>query len=133
LPKPKTHSLEVTLELHTNVIDKTGNYLPSSSHFTLSQNTSMENAPPLKIPQLPTQQASMANFIMYPNPFIPLAMFLEDGGPHCHARTSVYISGGPAKTHEEFTITITEGEKTVAQRHQLMHDLSQYIVQEVQL
>jgi hypothetical protein len=60
-------------------------------------------------------------------------MFLEDEGPHRRARRTVFISGGPAKSHEDCAIAICEGELSVAQRHQLLHDINQHLTHEVHL
>jgi hypothetical protein len=93
----------------------------------------MLNASSLAPLPLPSTQSTMVNFIVDPQPFVPLVLFIEDGDPHCRARKTVYISGGPAKTHEDCVIMVSKGQLTTAQRHQLMHNISQHIVQEVQL
>jgi hypothetical protein len=128
--KVVAHSSGGSFEPRTEAIDKIANRSPSCTLFTPPHSNSLENAPASKSLQLPSQRASMANFVVDLNPFVPLSMFLEDGGPNHRVRTSVYFSGVPTKTHEEFTIAITNGKMTIAQHHQLMHDLSQYIVQE---
>jgi hypothetical protein len=74
----------------------------------------------------------MANFIIDPFPYTPLSMLLEDGGPHRRAQRHVFISGGSSKAHEDCTIAVCNEALTTEQRHQLMHDISQYIMQEVQ-
>jgi hypothetical protein len=67
-----------------------------------------------------------------PNPYTP-SVFLEDGGPHRRAYRVVYVTGRMPKTHEDCVIAVANEELTVEQRHQLLHTISQYIVQEVQL
>jgi hypothetical protein len=71
----------------------------------------------------------MANFAINPEPFIPPAMVLEDGGPHRRAWTMGYLRGGDNKTHESYAITIAQGNEdlTAAQRHHLLHDITHYI------
>jgi hypothetical protein len=73
--------------------------------------------------------ALMANFAINPEPFIPPAMVLEDGGPHRRAWTMGYLRGGDNKTHESYAITIAQGNEdlTAAQRHHLLHDITHYI------
>jgi hypothetical protein len=93
--------------LSSEKIDKMSNRSPSHAHST-SLNNTLETSPTLQTSQPSLCGASMANFAMDPTPFVPPAMFLEDGGPHCRARTMVYISSVLAKTHEEYTIAITE-------------------------
>jgi hypothetical protein len=75
----------------------------------------------------------MANFVINPQPFVPLAMFIEDGGRHRRARKMVYISGGPAKSHENCAIAISQGEFSITQRHQLLHDINQHFTHEAKL
>jgi hypothetical protein len=75
----------------------------------------------------------MANFAVDPIPYTPPSVFLEDGGPHCRARRVVYINGKVPKTHEDCVIAVANEELSTAQRHQLMHTINQYIVQEVHL
>jgi hypothetical protein len=75
----------------------------------------------------------MANFTVDPLPYTPPSLFLEDGGPHHHARRSVFISGSTAKQHEECAIVVVNEELTPAQCHDLMHDINQYVVQEFHL
>jgi hypothetical protein len=75
----------------------------------------------------------MANFAVDPIPYTPPSVFLEDVGPHRRARRVVYITGKVPKTHEDCVITVANEELTTVQRHQLMHAISQYIVQEVHL
>jgi hypothetical protein len=72
-------------------------------------------------PPLPNFQTTMENFAINPQPFVPPAMFIEDGGPHHRARKMVYISGGPAKSHEDYVIAISQGEFSITQHHQLFH------------
>jgi hypothetical protein len=45
----------------------------------------------------------------------------------------VYITGKVPKTHEDCVIVVANEVLSTAQRHQLMHTISQYIVQEVYL
>jgi hypothetical protein len=45
----------------------------------------------------------------------------------------VYITGRAPKTHETCAIAVANEELTVERHHQLLHTISQYIVQEVQL
>jgi hypothetical protein len=82
---------------------------------------------------LPNTQTAMANFTIDPQPFVLPALFLEDGGSHRHARRTVYIGGGLAKTHEDCVIAICEGELIVAQHHQLLQDINQHLTHEVRL
>jgi hypothetical protein len=75
----------------------------------------------------------MANFTVDPLPYTPPSLFLEAGGPHCCARRSVFVSGSVAKQHEDCVIAVVNEDLTLAQRHDLMHAISQYVVQELQL
>jgi hypothetical protein len=77
--------------------------------------------------------SGIVNFTVDSNPFTPLSTFLEDGGPHRRARRVVYITRRAPKTHEDCVIAVVNEELSVEQCHQLLHTISQYIVQEVQL
>jgi hypothetical protein len=105
---------------------------PSASPCELGKNSSSsKEASTTKSPKEPHESLSaMANFVVDPTP--PL-VFLEDGGPHRQARQVVYITGRASKTHVDCVIVVVNEELTAEQRHQLMHNISQYIVQEVQL
>jgi hypothetical protein len=73
----------------------------------------------------------MANFAMDPFPYTSPSMFLEDGDPLRQARRKVFISGGSSKAHEDCAIAVCNDPLTTQRRHDLMHDISQYVVQEV--
>jgi hypothetical protein len=68
---------------------------------------------------------------MDPFPYTSPSMFLEDGDPLRQARRKVFISGGSSKAHEDCAIAVCNDPLTAQRRHDLMHDISQYVVQEV--
>jgi hypothetical protein len=112
----------------------------ASSSFTPcpeNQAAAKDHSSPLQ-QTLPTQgdplntAGKMVSFTIDPFPYIPPSMFLEDGGPHRQARHHVFISGGSCKDHEDCAIAVCNEALTMDQLHQLMHDINQYIMQEVQ-
>jgi hypothetical protein len=131
-PKAKHISTGNGLEPHAKVTDGTATcstLRPPSSLEKTAAESSSTSAP---LPLLSTQ-TTMASFAIDPQPFMLPTLFLEDGSPHRRAQKTVYISGWPAKTHEDCAIAICEGELTVAQRHQLLHDINQHLTHEVHL
>jgi hypothetical protein len=75
----------------------------------------------------------MANFVVHPEPFIPPAMFVEDGGPQRRVRHEIYVRGGVPKTHEDYIITVVDDNLSVAERHQLLHDITNLVVTQYQV
>jgi hypothetical protein len=77
--------------------------------------------------------AAMANFTVDLDPFTPPTMVIEDGGPLRRARREVYIRGGVAKSHEDCAIAVINGDFPVATQHQILHDITNYIITQHQL
>jgi hypothetical protein len=129
-----------TLELRTKAIDKTLGAHPdeeippllpvntsqasvgnSSTHIdTLSASPTAH--PPEAHCESIRKASPMANFIVDPLPCTSPSLFLEDGGPHRHARRSVFVSGSAAKHHEDCVIAVINEDLMPVQHHDLMHD-----------
>jgi hypothetical protein len=72
----------------------------------------------------------MVNFVVDPEPFALPEVIIEDGGP---LRREVYIKwGGGSKNHEDCAIAVWSTGMSVEEKHQFMHQISQYIVVEAQ-
>jgi hypothetical protein len=63
---------------------------PNSSSSTILLHTEFPSLLCTSLPP-PPPLAAMANFVINPLPYLPLAMFIEDGGQHHRARRSVFI------------------------------------------
>jgi hypothetical protein len=84
-------------------------------------------------PSISPSSEIMVNFVVNPEPFIPPAMVIEDGGPQRRVRREVFIRGGVSKAHEDCTIAVVNDNLSVAERHQLLHDITNYVVAQLQL
>jgi hypothetical protein len=52
---------------------------------------------------------------------------------HPALQREVYIRGGVPKTHEDCAIAVVNGDLSVTTRHQLLHEITNYIVTQHQL
>ncbi|TVU03252.1 hypothetical protein EJB05_51223, partial [Eragrostis curvula] len=87
------------------------------------------SAPPTETeqPRAPLPKTTMANFAINPSRFIPPDSPVEDGGLHRRGRRMIYVSGAPARKHEDYAIAITNEQLTPAQTLQFMEEICNYI------
>jgi hypothetical protein len=111
--------------------------IPTNASPLILTTSTRNSSPSPAVPMLPTTASPslvvMANFTVDPEPFVPPAMVLEDGVPLHWAWRVVYIRGGITKSREDCTIAVVSGDLLVATRHQILHDITNYIVTQHQL
>jgi hypothetical protein len=151
---PATAALEPHVEVTPHTIeetgvDETGETVPSlRQKETISPSVPPKNPPSLPLqsalsllsPSLPAPalshplpSATMANFAVHPEPFIPPVMFVEDGRPQRRVRHEIYVRGGVPKTHEDYTIAVVDDNLSITERHQLLHDITNLVVTQYQV
>jgi hypothetical protein len=151
---PATAALEPHVEVTPHTIEETGVDETDESVPSLRQKETISpSVPPKNPPSLPLQSAlsllspslpapalshplpsaTMANFAVHPEPFIPPVMFVEDGRPQRRVRHEIYVRGGVPKTHEDYTIAVVDDNLSITERHQLLHDITNLVVTQYHL
>jgi hypothetical protein len=137
--EPPADMIEETSRTTMKEIEDLGETTPTDTTLPLtpsaSKNSLSTSTPKLLTPSPPssTVPATMANFVVDSEPFIPPVMVIEDGGPLRRACREVYIKGGVTKSHDNCGIVVVNGEIFAATHHHILHDITNYIVTQHQL